>query len=234
VILRYGYVGGFVPAGYAFTNVPNVLITGDGRLIQPGVTTQQYPGQLLPALEVRSISEAGIQKILAAADASNLLAPPPDYSAEVNVADAADTQVVLNAKGESFLHQAPALGYQDPAETKVRIALHDFTIGLDDIETFVGKENLGEARPFEATIYRFQARPLTAEDLAGYTDEPKPTQVPWPSDIGVTLASAAECAEVDAAAVGTLFGDANQLTFFVEDDTTYMVSAVAMLPGDSC
>jgi len=210
------------------------LITGDGHLIQPGVTTQEYPGRLLPALEVRTISEAGIQKILATADASGLLASPPDYSAEVNVADAADTYVELNANGDSFVHQAPALGYQDPAETKVRIVLHDFTIGLDDLEKFVGADELGEAKPFEATKYRFQARPLTAEDLAGYTDAPKPTQVAWPTDIGVTLAGAAECAEVDAAKVGTLFSDATQLTFFVEDGTTYAVAAVAVLPGDTC
>jgi len=234
VILRYGYVGGLVPVGYAFVNVPNALITGDGHLIQPGVTTLEFPGPLLPALQVRTISEEAIQAILATADADGLLAPPPDYSAETNVADAADTRVELNAKGGSFVHQAPALGFQDPAESKVRIVLHDFTIGLDDIETLVGKDNLGEPTPLEATTYRFQARPLTAEDLAGYTEEPKPTEVPWPTDLGVTLASAVDCAEVDAAKVGTLFSDANQLTFFVEDGTTYMVAAVAVLPGDTC
>jgi hypothetical protein len=234
VILRYGYVGGFVQPGYAFVNVPNVLVTGDGRLIQPGVTTLQFPGPLLPALQVRTISEEAIQAILAIADGDGLLAPPPDYSAETNVADAADTRVELNAKGGSFVHQAPALGFQDPAESKVRILLHDFTIGLDDIETLVGKDNLGEPTPLEATTYRLQARPLTADDLAGYTEEPKPTEVPWPTDLGVTLASAVDCAEVDAAKVGTLFSDANQLTFFVEDGTTYMVAAVTVLPGDTC
>ena len=234
VVLRYGYVGGFVPVGYAFTNVPNALITGDGRLIQQGATTLEFPGSLLPALQMRTITEAGIQKILAAADAANLLAPPPDYSAEVNVADAADTQVVLNAKGGTFVHQAPALGFEDPEESEVRTVLHDFSVGLDDIEALVGADNLGEVEPFEATTYRFQARPLTAEDLAGYTEDPKPTEVPWPADLGVTLASASECAEVDAAKIGTLFSDANQLTFFVEDGTTYMVAVVAVLPGDTC
>lgn len=234
VILRYGYVGGFVRPGDAFVDVPNALISGDGRLIQPGVTTMQFPGPLLPALQVRTITEEAIQTILAAADAANLLAPPPDYSAETNVTDAADTRLELNAKGGSFVHQAPALGYQDPAETKVRVVLHGFTIGLDDIETLVGKANLGDPEPLVAETYRFQARPLTAEELAGYTADPKPTQVPWPTDLGVTLAGALDCAEIDAAKAGTLFSDANQLTFFVEDDTTYMVAAVAVLPGDTC
>jgi len=64
--------------------------------------------------------------------------------------------------------------------------------------------------------------------------EPKPTQVPWPTDLGVTLAGAVDCARVDAAKIGTLFADATQLTFFVEDGTTYAVSAVAVLPGDRC
>src|SRR4051795_11122785 len=37
VVVGVARVGGFVPAGVAFTEVPDLLITGDGKLFRPGV-----------------------------------------------------------------------------------------------------------------------------------------------------------------------------------------------------
>ena len=233
VVLRLGYVGGFVRTGYAFTSVPTTLISGDGRLFSPGVTTAIFPGPLLSALSVRTITETGIQTILAAADKAGLLAVPPDYHADVPVADVPDTKLELDAKGARFVHQANALGYSDPAETKSRKTLSDFCDSLGDLGALVGAQNLGEETPFVPVSYRFQATPLTVEDLAGYTD-PKPTEVPWPSGLGVGLAAASVCARISAAKLGNLFADANQLTFFTEGGTTFMVAAVGELPGDTC
>ena len=233
VVLRLGYVGGFVRTGYAFTSVPTTLISGDGRLFSPGVTTAIFPGPLLSALSVRTITESGIQTILAAADKAGLLAVPPDYHADVPVADVPDTKLELDAKGGRFVHQANALGYADPAESKSRQTLIDFCDSLGDLGALVGAKNLGEEKPFVPVSYRFQATPLTVEDLAGYTD-PKPTEVPWPSGLGVALADASVCARVSAAKLGNLFADANQLTFFTEGGTTFMVAAVGELPGDTC
>lgn len=235
VIVRLGYVGGFVPQGYAFTNVPSVLITGDGRVFTPGITTAIYPGQLLPAINVRTITEAGLQTVLAAADTAGLLQTPPDYTiVDVNVADASTTQLVLNAAGGTFTHEAYALGFQDPAETKTRNVLNGVVIQLGDLETLVGAQELGTDAPYVAEAYRLQAYPMTAEALAGYTDEPKPTIVPWPTTTGVELATATDCAMVTADAAGSVFADANQLTFFSEGDVVYSLAVVAMLPGDTC
>lgn len=235
VIVRVGYVGGFVPRGYAFTNVPSVLITGDGRVFTPGVTTAIYPGPLLPAINVRTITEAGIQTVLATAEAAGLLQTPPDYTVvDINVADASTTRLILNAAGGTFTHEAYALGLQDPAETKDRNVLNGVVIQLGDLEALVGAQELGTDAPLVAEAYRLQAYPLTAEALAGYTDEPKPTIVPWPITTGVELATATECVIVTAAAAGTVFSDANQLTFFTESDVVYSVAVVAMLPGDTC
>ncbi len=233
VVLRLGYVGGFVRTGYAFTSVPTTLISGDGRLFSPGVTTAIFPGPLLSALSVRTITETGIQTILASADKAGLLAVAPDYHADVAVADVPDTKLELDAKGGTFVHQANALGYADPAESKSRKTLSDFCDSLGDMEALVGALDLGEDKPFVPTSYRFQATPLTVEDLAGYTD-PKPTQIAWPSGLGVALADASVCARVSAATLGNLFSDANQLTFFTEGGTTFMVAAVGELPGDTC
>ena len=235
VIVRLGYVGGFVPQGYAFTNVPSLLITGDGRAFTPGITTAIFPGPLLPAINVRTITEAGVQTVLATTAAAGLLQTPPDYTlVNDNIADASIAQLVLTAAGGTFTHEAYALGLEDPAETKARNVLQGVVIQLGDLEKLVGVQDLGADAPFAAEAYRLQAYPMTAESLAGYTDEPKPTIVPWPTTTGIELAAATDCATVTAAAAATVFSDANQLTFFSENDVVYSIAVVAMLPGDTC
>jgi hypothetical protein len=237
IVVRLGDFGGLVPFGVAFENVPSVLIAGDGRVYTPGVTTAIFPGPLLPAINVRTIDEAGIQRVLALAADAGLLQTPPDYSADLNIADAAVTQLILNANGSTFTHEAYALGLQDPAETKARNVLNGVVIQIRDLEQYIGAEHLGADAPLEPEAYRIQARPLTVEELDSFTD-PVPTVVPWPDSIGVSLAGADTCVVVPAAAVGTLFADANERTFFSEGDgetaTVYQVTAVAKLPGDAC
>jgi hypothetical protein len=232
VVLRFGYVGGFVPQGFAFMNAPSLLVSGDGRVIQGGVVPAIYPGPLLPALNERSITEAGIQRLLDLAETAHLLQTPPDYSAEIMVADAADTQVIINAKDQNFLHQAAALGFDTPEKTDARQALAKFVELISDLATVVGAENLGAEIPFAPESYRLQARAVTEEELTGFDVEP--TRVPWPADAGVALADAAECAIASADVVGALLTEANQLTYFTEGDAIYQVSAIALLPGDTC
>lgn len=237
VVVRLGLYGGLVPFGMAFQNVPSVLIAGDGRVYTPGITTAVFPGALLPAINVRTIDEAGIQRVLALAADTGLLQPPPDYSADLNIADAPVTQLILNANGSTFTHEAYALGLQDPAETKDRNVLNGVVIQINDLEQLVGAEHLGQDAPLEPEAYRFQARPLTVEELDGYTD-PVPTVVSWPDSIGVTLAGATNCAVVPATAVATVFTEATERTFFSDGDgeaaTVYQVTAAALLPGDAC
>jgi hypothetical protein len=46
-VIRLGYVGGMLPADYAFAQLPSVLVAGDGTVYAPGVMTMQYPGPLV-------------------------------------------------------------------------------------------------------------------------------------------------------------------------------------------
>jgi hypothetical protein len=237
VVLRYGREGGFVPVGVFFVNQPSLLISGDGRLFTPGVITLEYPGPLLLPMAVRTISEAGIQTVLAAAEDAGLLAPPPDYTAEVNVTDMPDTVVTLSAGGSTYRHSAYALGFPtdeqgNPADetTPARVALLAFTRLLDDITTTVGASELGEETVFEPAEYRLQATPVQEADLAGM--DPAPTIVDWPESTGLDLSAAAECARVSAAAAGTVFADATTATFFRQGEALYSLAVAGVLPGD--
>jgi hypothetical protein len=238
-ILNYSELNGFTTMEYSFQQPPMVLISGDGRVFTTGPVIAIYPGPALPNIEVRTITEDGIQTILAAADAAGLLADV-DYTAELNVADASTATVVLNVDGESWVHEAYALGLgggpDAPAGTEAtpeREALLEFTTQLMDLETMVGADQLGPVEPFEPEEYLIRAMPIDDPSTFG-GDGIEPTIVDWPSTAGVSLAEAGDCATVEAADVGDLFTSADQLTLFAEGDITYQVIAVQRIPHRSC
>ena len=238
VVFKLSYEGGFMMQGSAFIFPPGLLVSGDGRLFVPGVQTEIYPGPLLSPVMVRTITPAGIEKLLQLASDAGLLATPPDYAAEINVTDVGNTVVQIGAKGETFVHAAFALGLDmDAAGNQVdgltpqRAKLKKFVDLLGDYEKIVGSENLGPEAPFEPTAYRFQAYTVEPDVLAA--QDPAPTVVEWPASTGVKLADALQCARLDAAAAGTIFTDAKQNTYFTEGAVTYSLAVGRVLPGDS-
>ena len=237
VVVEYAEVGGFIPREFAFQQTPNVLVSGDGRVFGPGAQIAIYPGPLLPAVQVQSITEEGIQAILAAADEAGLL-QEIDYEQPTNIADASTAQVTINVNGETYVHEAYALGLADPANpgqetTPQRQALADFIAQLNDLAGLVGADELGEQEIFDPSEYGIEA--LVVEDLSVYgSDGIEPTVVDWPADVTVRLADATTCTVVPASEVGEVLGAANQLTFFTDADVTYQVLAKPILPGTTC
>lgn len=237
-VIRLGYEGGFVMQGTAFVNTPTLLISGDGMAYTPGVTTMQFPGPLLLPMGVRTVTEAGTQKLLAAAQSAGLLAPPPDYVVDSNVADVPNTVVTLQAGGSTYVHSAYALGFATddqgqpvPESTPARVALQGFVNVLSDLTAAVGADQLGDETIFVPTEYRVQATPVVQADLAGI--DPAPTIVDWPATTGLDLATAAACARLTAVAAGSVLADADSNTYFRQGTTLYRVVAAAALPGDA-
>lgn len=238
-IIRLGYVGGMLPPDYAFSQLPTLLVAGDGTVFTPGVMTLQYPGPLVLPVMSRTITEAGIQKLLEKADSLGLLtSPTPDYTpaGDIMIADAPNTEVVLSAKGSSFSHSAYALGMMTPDgdgtkdNTPARQALLDFSLALQDLAATVGAENLGAEGPFTPAAYRIRARAAEQSELDAIT--PTPTVVEWPASTGVKLADATNCITLTAQQAGTVLTDAKQDTYFSDGDSLYFVAAAVLLPGD--
>jgi hypothetical protein len=237
VVLRIGFEGGFMMQGAAFIFPPTLLVSGDGRLFVPGATTAIYPGPLLSPVFVRTITPAGIDRLLQLASDAGLLTTPPDYSVDLPVADAGNTVVQVSAKGSTYVHSAFALGLDideqgNPIDglTPERAKLKKFVDLLGDYTKIAGEDNLGPEVPFEPAAYRFQAFVVEPDAIAA--QEPEPTLMEWPASTGVKLADAVECARIDAAAAGTLFTDALQNTYFTEAGVTYSLAVGRVLPGD--
>jgi hypothetical protein len=230
VVLRIAYEGGFVPQEVAFLNLPTLLVTGDGRLIVQGPMIEIYPGPLLPNLQVRSITEDGIQQLLAMAAEHGLLTAR-DYTDPTNIADAPDTVVEISANGETYRHQAYALGLSgDGTESdELRQALADFVAEATGEWLYGENPELGPEQPYTGDTYLIRAL-----EVGDYQGEMEPTIVDWPATASVRLVDATDCATVPAAEVADLLTSANQLTFFAEAGITYQLAAKPQLPGDSC
>ncbi len=232
VVFRIGYEGGFTTVGSQFIHMPTLLIVGDGRTFEPGATTLQYPGALLPAITQGSITSEGIQKVIKLADLAGLLDSTPDYSLPdgLMIADAPDTVITITANGVTYQHRANGLGIDSPdgSSTPARNNLQRFVELLANLPAAVGVENVGTDKPMVAESYRFQAMVV---DPSQWTD-PSPTVVPWPADTGVVLADSIDCAGASAAKVDALFETATQLTFFGENDLVYQLTVIATLPGE--
>lgn len=232
IVIEYAEVGGFVPMEVAFQETPIILVSGDGKLFTPGIVPAIYPGPLVPALQVQTISEAGIQQLLAAAEEAGLFADI-DYEQPMQIADASSARVVINVDGETYVHEAYALGLDpDGDESPERQALAGFVEELRTLAA-VDAAELGESEVFSAD--EFGIRAMAIDDLTNYTsDGIEPTVVEWPADAGVALADAEDCVVVSAEAVGETFAESDALTFFDDGGTTYQVLVKPILPGTTC
>ena len=234
VVLEYGAYGGFTTREFSFQRTPQVLITGDLRVITPAVTTAMYPGPLVPPLTQRSITAAGVETVLAVAADAGLYADV-DYESDQMIADAATATLRLAAEDRTYVHEAYALGVAggpggDAESSPERQALADFVTALGDLPALVGEDQLGPEEPYVPDAYQILVD--VAGDLSGY--EIEPTVVDWPSESGVVLADVTSCTEVEAAPLADVFDGADELTFFVEDGVTYGVVVRPALPGRDC
>ncbi|HNJ97172.1 MAG TPA: hypothetical protein PLV13_03545 [Ilumatobacteraceae bacterium] len=230
VILRIASDGGFTTPDMVFSRVPQLLVTGDGRVFTPGVIPEIYPGPLVMPVMVGTLTTEGLQRLAAAADDARLIGFVADYSLPdgIGIADAPDTVVTVTVAGKTYTHRAYALGIDDPT-TPERERLAKFVNATADLATLVGAENVGSTTDFAPAAYRFRATPT---DPTQWSD-PQPTIVEWPTSTGVVLSKSAECAVVAADAIGDLFSAANQATLFQEGDVVYQVAVVVELPGDA-
>ncbi len=234
VVMEISFAGGLVPTDIAFVATPSLVVTGDGRLIEEGPFSTIFPGPLLPNIQQRTISEDGIQEYLELADVYGMLADR-QYEGNDLVLDAAVTILTITVGDRTFVHAAYALGLgtgPDGSETDPdRADFHDFVTLALDPERAVDEEELGPIEPFESDSYLVQAR--ISEGLE-YGPDSKPTLVDWPADASVRLADASACAEVPVDDVGSVLGDADQLTLFIDEDETYHVAATLRPPGRHC
>lgn len=212
VIARIETGGGFVPVEYAFTAQPSLLLTGDGRLLQPPTAGKQT--RLVP-MTVAQLSEEQVQTFLGLAAGVGLLATPPDYADDggPQIADAPTTTVTLTAAGGTWRHEAYALGFNEGNDA--RLALSGF---IDAATAAVADVEVAAFVPEDVALF-VQPTDLEREVVA------------WPSS-EVDLASASGCLVAPAEGLVETLSTTSLLATFSQDGALYSVSAAQVLPGD--
>lgn len=228
------------PVGAFRTAGPDLTID-QGRLIVHGPEMAIYPGRLLPNLQQRPLSQAGIDALIAAARAAGLLDGPTDLTGGLKpgaqtahllfVIDGVQREVLGDPTRQIVCVTTPCDGAPGTPE-----GFGQFWARIHDIGTWLGTE-LGPEAPYIGDRFAvLLVEPVEDASLP-------PSFAPWPLDVpmtqfGVALAGPppARCGVIEGdslKAALAAFGAANELTRWT-DDTDAVFAAVVrpLLPGE--
>jgi hypothetical protein len=247
------WTGGFVPYEWIFTSLPNFTLLGDGRVIVQGPVIDIYPGPALPNLQVRQLTEEGIQSVLFRIAETGLFEESQSFTAATQfIADANSTVFTVNANDRSAVVDVYALGFQTDdigppetvpqAERDARATLLELEADLRALEAWISPDDWATPA-WEA--YQPEALRLL---VANVDDEPPnpggldSEPMPWP---GTTPPDQlGEATQVQDGRCGVVTGDeaaawldalaaANQLTRWSADGHLYRVTPRPLLPDES-
>lgn len=251
LVLRVESRGGFLMPDAIFATLPSFTLLGDGRVIMPGAMMEIFPGPALPPVDVRQLTEAGVQTVLRAVAATGQFASSAEWRGAQNfVADAGDTVFTLHAEGRIVTISIYGLGTfsaDDPppnlpaAEVPVHRALSRLLEQLTAPEAWLPAAAWARQtpQPYVADALRLLVRNADADppDESGIAN----LELPWPTaDDPATFGQPAlggdyRCGVVadDAAASWyASLSNANQLTRFTKDGHRYQVSVRPLLPDE--
>jgi hypothetical protein len=212
-----------IPPVDAFPSAGPSLAINDGLLIVPGPVPAIYPGPLLPNLQQRPISDAGLATIHAAAAAAGLLDGPTDLTGGtlpggqtahlLFVIDGVEREVLGNPGKQIVCITTPCEAAPGSPE-----AFAGFWSRLTDVAGWLGAE-LGQETPWEPG----RVAVLLTEPRLDATIPP--SFIPWPLDepmdkFGTVFATPegtppVRCGVIEGdelAAALAAFRSANQLT----------------------
>jgi hypothetical protein len=239
VVIRVEQLGGFVTPEMLFARTPSVTVYGDGTVLVPGAHIEIYPGPAYVPLQRGTLSGRDVDDLLALAEELELRGEPVDAGTPP-VADAPATRITIDDGDRVTVHEAEALGFHEGVD-----ALTDDQLDARErLERFVDEVS-GRATEVADTEHVPDTFVLRAEEADpsavagddGPADEPGPRVTPWPV-ADVDLSAARTCLEAEgeqAEEVRSVMTDADQLTFFTQDDRTWRVAVRPVLPDeDGC
>ena len=225
------------PVGAFRTAGPHLTID-HGRLIVHGPEMAIYPGRLLPNLQQRPLSQAGIDALIAAARAAGLLDGPTDLTGGLPpgaqtahlrfVIDGVEREILGDPTRQIVCVTTPCDGGPGTPE-----GFGQFWARIQDVGAWLGTE-LGPETPYIAD--RFAVLLVEPVDDASLP----PSFARWPLEVpmkqfGVALAGA-RCGVIEGdnlKAALAAFDAANELTRWT-DDTDAVFGAIVrpLLPGE--
>jgi hypothetical protein len=228
-----------LPPANVFAVGPTAVITGDGGYVTAGAMAEIYPGPLLPPLVERDISDAGRDAILAEAERLGLLGATTDFTGAAAVPGGITGQLGLTVDGNPvMLTGDPNAQIQclvppcDPGPGTPE-AFGELWRRLADPAPWLGAE-LGPEASFVADAYAVLVGPAPDPDPGlGAQLQEWPLNQPIATFGGPVANGTLRCGIVagdDAATLRPALEAANQLTQWVEDETTSATFGLTVRP----
>jgi hypothetical protein len=245
LVLRVETGGGLVPVELALRALPSFSLYGNGRVITEGPQIAIYPSPALPNLLERSVSDEGVQAILAEAERAGLLGPDRSYELP-GTADVPVTTFTVVADGVTHTTSVTGLGAEESGavnlsddELAARRAIAEFNTKLLDLASWLPAGSVGEEAPFDFAELRLYSSPYEVTQEPGLEQEPKP----WP--LGEPLAAFGEpaggaladlrCGVVTGEELATLLPVAvtsNEITPWTSGGESYLLVFRPLLPDE--
>jgi hypothetical protein len=254
LVVRIAWTGGFVPYEYLFTSLPRFTLLGDGRvLVAGGPQIEIYPGPALPNIQVRRLTEEGIQSILFRIAETGLFNESHSWTAATQfIADANSTVFTVRADNREVVVDVYALGLL--AEQKVapppgipaqELEAHDRLTGLEtgllDLDSWIPADDWADAtwQSYQPDALRLVVANIDAQppNPDGLDSEP----IPWPGTTAPDQFGSAStiqdfrCGVVsgeEGAVWYAALSGANQLTRWSHDGHLYSVTPRPLLPDE--
>jgi hypothetical protein len=251
VVVRIEHTGGLVPYETIFTSLPEFTLAGDGRVIVQGPFSDVFPGPALPNLQVRRLTEEGIQSVIARVSETGLFDETQSFNAASQVvADAQSTVFTLRADSREAVVDVYGLGTLpdgaqlpdgvSPEEVAAHAALLQLEADLADIDSWMPADDWADAdwTPYRPTAFRLLVTDTTEEPPLPEEGEP----MPWPGstppdEIGEeSPLQGVRCGLVmgdEAAAWYEALSAATQMTKWTHDGHVYRVTPRPLLPDET-
>jgi len=252
LVLRIATQGGFIGPSWLFTSFPSFSLLGDGRVVVPGAQIEIYPGPALPAVNVRRLSETGIQAVLNEVFKTGVFNEGAEYRGAQNVvADAPDTTFTLVANRHSVTVLVYGLGTladrtSVPGMSAEELATHTALVQLSErlgnLDAWLPASAWADPdwTPFEPGALRLLVRNADADQLDQNAIANEFVAWPTGDDPATFGAPASRVADArcgvvsgpEAATWYRVLSVANQLTRFTNVGHRYEVSVRFMLPDE--
>ena len=250
LVLRVEFGGGMI-RDFFLTSFPQFTMTGDGRVIVPGAQVELFPGPALPAVNVRKLTEEGVQAVLTEVARTGLFGESVEYLGGANfVADGGETTFTLHAEGKDVTIKVAALGGLDPAGTYPGISAEELAAHrtlsrlaeeLGNLDAQLPASAWADTgwKPYVPEAMRLLVRNADADppDDSGIGN----VIVDWPVDADpATFGDPASDGTIRCGVVSgqdakdwyAAFTGANQLTRFANGDHKYQVTVRFQLPDE--
>ncbi|MFI5906791.1 hypothetical protein [Dactylosporangium sp. NPDC051541] len=228
LVLQVHTSGGLVTPATAFSELPQVSVYGDGRVIVNGPVSAGSTAPALPNARLRHVPPAEVRRW-----AERALEAGVGNGADLGVPqvmDAPGTRISVLASSGRLTTDVPALGLHGGlslSQTRARQPLEDLVHSLRDLER-------GGTEPYEPKLMAAVAEPWPPSRDAAAIDPPAmdwPGPTPLPGEVADRLR--VHCVTVDAAPLLSAAAKATRRTPWLSGDTRWQVSFRPLLPHES-